>query len=630
MRASLFGLRGCSIVTSLLLGLSACASDPGAGSESTLTDSGRPRPDTGGPGDDTDTTRPPTGEARLEFVSDDAPSLPFEGTSDLAVRYIDAQGDPIANATIEFDLDEDFSGGSRLRTSTQRTGDDGTAAVGLVAGNIRAEFSVVASVRGTDVRPLTFEVTVRPKDVSDYEIQVVNNSPLRLQKAELYIFNGGEVPCSSIPSDPTQIVGALSSLDVVPDSGGFFDPYPLEVDRADMPLRTVVGIGIKADQPVAIGCTDTLPVDIEPGGSVDVTVELNPLYPAVAGIYHVESEFDLVEFLPDQVQAIVRLLGAFFSDPGQAITDLLGVRPQCELIGCPLDSLGGFGPTVIAAMPSVINGLIDAFVPADVQRVFDTGGDIYNTLTHFKLAGDLSIFDEPDENGRLSSCNEIKLTEIIATFNTIVTPPLNLESFGYQAAYGTWTGSVSAAEGDGLGYYLNIESFGLELNYGQIILFMLEQIVFPEFVSPDVQSLEDFVQTFIDCDEIALGVSSNPTVQGLVRSACSGALDALSAGLRQFLENQTASLAGVFELATPAPGTAQPPDVELLSGLTWQACPIRLADREFAAESIGVDGNDRCVWDARFGTGATPQPVPGAFFGPRTHREARGSCGDGL
>ncbi len=615
--ASLRQLRSALLpLVALLLGLAACAGDPGSGS---ITDDSRTRPDAGDTGT-TDTFTPPTGQTRLELVSSQDVYMPFAGTAELTVRYVDFNDQPIADATLNFDIDEAFAADTRLRTQTTRTDAEGIASVGVVAGAIPAEFEVTVTVRGNDVLPAVFQITVRPKDISDYFIQIVNASPLRLQKAETFVFNEA-ITCAELPTDPNLIVGALQSFDIYPDASGIFDQYPLEVDLLDMPLRTIVAIGYKEDQPVAVGCVDTLPVDLEPGSAITVEVVLNPLYPSVAGVYRVTNEFDVFEFLPPGVQTIVRTVGDFLTDPGQTLLDLLATPPTCDPLGCPLAGLPSF---VTASLPGVINGLIEAFAPAQVQQIFSVGGDIYATLSHFKLAGDLSIFDEPDVSGRLGTCNEMVLNEIIVTFDSFETPPFNLESYGYQAAYGTWTGSVQASESAGVGYYLNVESFGLTLNYGQIIVFILEQVVFPEVLGPDIRSLEDFVASVINCNQIAIDVGWAP-IEGI----CDGFRDALAAFVRDFLISQTASLDSLFQLATPVEGTAQPADVELLSGVTWGPCQLQLSDRDFTAESIGGTGADRCVWDSRFGAGTTPQAVPGAFYGTRISQTARGICGDG-
>jgi hypothetical protein len=119
----------------LLLGLAACAGDPGSGS---ITDDSRTRPDAGDTGT-TDTFTPPTGQTRLELVSSQDVYMPFAGTAELTVRYVDFNDQPIADATLNFDIDEAFAADTRLRTQTTRTDAEGIASVGIVAGAKNAE-----------------------------------------------------------------------------------------------------------------------------------------------------------------------------------------------------------------------------------------------------------------------------------------------------------------------------------------------------------------------------------------------------------------------------------------------------------------------------------------------------------
>jgi predicted PhzF superfamily epimerase YddE/YHI9 len=107
----------------LLLGLAACAGDPGSGS---ITDDSRTRPDAGDTGA-TDTFVPPTSQTRLEFVSSQNVYMPFAGTAELTVRYVDFNDQPVADATINFAIDEAFAADTRLRTQTTRTDAEGIA-----------------------------------------------------------------------------------------------------------------------------------------------------------------------------------------------------------------------------------------------------------------------------------------------------------------------------------------------------------------------------------------------------------------------------------------------------------------------------------------------------------------------
>ena len=72
--------------------------------------------------------------ARLEIVGSPAVNLRYGQTTELRVRYVDADGMPIANAPIGFDLPA-VAGGSRLSALQTSTTSGGEAAVDLTAGD---------------------------------------------------------------------------------------------------------------------------------------------------------------------------------------------------------------------------------------------------------------------------------------------------------------------------------------------------------------------------------------------------------------------------------------------------------------------------------------------------------------
>ena len=631
IRMNLSNLYRLLAITALAL-LAACASDRASGVPDTggrdvgsFPDANEDAPDAlSDAAVDVRADAPPLeGVPRLEFVADQEQALAVNQRTELEVLFLGANDEPVADAQLGFSYDEIRAGGSQLRSLTARTGSDGIASVELVAGTVPAEFDVEVTVRNDEeIRPITFYVTVTPKDSADYLIQVIYpDAAIALQEIDVFLFNsdGG---CADIPRDPDEVFGALDQIDIFPLADGTIPETPYEANRADIPLTYAVAVGSKEDTAVAMGCTDGLPLDVENGSNTLIEIELLNLFPDIMGEFRVVNEFDLLEFIPGTAQDVVRYIGSFFESPGHTVFDILEDFDVFDGEDLPF----GLGDLIADA----IDALLFEFLPPEAVAVFESGADIYDTLQNIQLQGSMIFFENADERGRLSDCNEIILDEIIVEFDTFDTPTFNLRSYGYQGAYGTFTGWISIEDEGGIDYKLNIQHFGLEINYGELAVFILETIVFPSVIGPEVDSMEAFVESFIDCEAIAEDVG-----WGVIESLCDTIIGAAVDGLRDFLTDQTADVGSYYILATPGPDSDPPEEIELLEeGMEWAPCDLGLetGGGDFQVELLGGPGRDRCVWDSRFRTDADDpvgEAVPAAFDGFRLSTRASGTCGDG-
>lgn len=620
----------CAAAAALLM-LAACADDPGAG---TITlDTGRPDPDAGVDASgrpDTETPDVTEGEPHLEFVSAQEIDIPIESTTELQVRYVGADGEPVEDAALRFTYDEARARDTALRTLTAQTDAEGIASVTLIAGTQAVDFEIEVSVRDSaEVSPVTFFVEISPKDATDYIVQVHYgpDGALTLSEVEIYLFNNG-TSCADIPRDGT-ISGALDQRFTIPRSDGTYDPLYIEAAREDMPLTHAVALAYMEDQLVGFACNDG-PFATEDGGTIDpadvtfgtnatINLFITELYPAIAGEYAIETEFDLVEFLPPDVQNVVRYIGTFFDSPGATIFQILydsGVFDPGDLLG--LDS-------VIA---DAVDSLLFAFLPPEAVAVFESGADIYEAIQNLRMRGRIVIFEDADENGALAPCNELVLDKIVVNFDTIEDAEFDLRARGYQAAYGTFTGDLSVVTVEGVAYVINIDPFGVSINYGELAVFILEEVVFPLVLGPDVRSMEDFVRSFFDCAQIADDIGFAP-----LESLCDSAIDAAVAGIVDYLTSQSVDSGSFYQLATPAEGTDVPAGIEILEeGMRWGPCELSLNPRAFKVDEFGGPGRDRCVWDARLRSGPsdpTGRPVSAGFYANTPRTLGAAVCGDG-
>lgn len=561
--------------------LPACSDAPGSGADEVgRRDIGNP--DAGGDGSsDVIPDAPFVEGGRLEFVSEQIQDVEYGTVRELEVRYVDGDGNPVPDAPLSFDYDPLFAADSIVSPQLTFTDSDGIAATSLRAGEERAAFDIEVSVSGDDsVDPIDFQINVSPKDTVDYVVRFINGTPFESLDAKYFVYNGTERTCAELAAyadDPLfpSPDSAFLSDDTQSNGDGSFDDVFLPPLRGEQfPLTYAIGFVFVEGRAVGYACTE-LPTDIELGASAVIELPIAPVWPEVDGSYRVYNTFDLVDALPDSVEQYVRYLGNFFISPGATVSQILADNWS------DYASLPGWVQTTVAEL---IDEALEAFLPESISNVFDVGGDIYVGLTEFHFNGSLIIDGEPDANGRLDGDNLLELYEVEFEFQTIDFAGVDLRNYGYNAARGDWTGAVGFSD-VGINYTLAIESFGLEVQYGEILAFVLERFVFPAIIDPGpgeppVDSLEDFVGWLIDCESIANGIG-NATFAGIVQSVCDGATAGLGALLRDQLTNLSGDTSSFFQLQTPAD----------------QACPLFDTDTPFDNEidRIGEEA-DQCIW----------------------------------
>lgn len=156
-------------------------------------------------GGDTTTTGDGDGtfdNASLEVLEPDegAVGLTFGESGTLAVRYRDSGGDPIADATVNFDFlvgTGENTGGSTLSATSAVTDDDGVASIGVVAGAQSVNFRVTASAESAS--PATFFVAVSDQGFITFDVALdYRGQRDDLASLELRMYLRDQVRCADI------------------------------------------------------------------------------------------------------------------------------------------------------------------------------------------------------------------------------------------------------------------------------------------------------------------------------------------------------------------------------------------------------------------------------------------------
>ena len=103
-------------------------------------------------------------------------------------------------------------------------------------------------------------------------------------------------------------------------------------------------------------------------------------------------------------------------------------------------------------------------------------------------------------------------------------------------------------------YAMAVQPFDLHLNYGDVILWLVENVVFPRVFGNDVTSFDAFLDEIIDCaalaDSMAGGAAS--FAAGAIEDACNAFTGVAVDAMEGLVRSLTADLSNFFQMGTPA------------------------------------------------------------------------------
>lgn len=426
---------------------------------------------------------------------------------------------------------------------------------------------------------------------------------------------------------------------------------------------------------VALGCKDNNPA-VTSGQAVTVVVPVIKHIPILTGQYDVIQEFDITETLPQNVQTIINLIGTLTTNPGaflvgceandnncsagsEGIIDvIIDVLPMSGVLGQLRDAIEGFIGSNLARsiVREQVNELFeeairDGTIPGAVGTGINITADIYNTLKKFRVKGVLEIKEQPTYVYEGSGLPSVDLMgQTIATWSYPDEESSN--EHRWTNAYFFWTKDCPAGApadcgirevginnfgtaGSGnnqfvIGYWdgtvldgnkLQVNQHSLTLNYGALLLEVIEKVVLPSVFTgaaadgSPVDSIEEVLGEFIDCQALAMRVG---TAESVIENLCQQLIAQGSDAVRKYVsETLVAQGDDNFLISTPTDNSCTLLSPAQYPG-TWAPYePLPLV------ESMGLEAEaDRCAWniDLKFSDGGNVTNLPGSFYSTGVRR----------
>lgn len=440
---------------------------------------------------------------------DDAIDVPLGGTADLRVLLFDTLGEPVEGLQVEYTI-EDAAPGAPGQLSARRavTGRDGAASVEFFAADAVATYTV--RVRGPAPRPVVFTVDAVDLPTGTMRVSFEEDGLVALGAIEVYLIS---------------------------DTGWCEDPYylappmdPIETHRVEWvhdtlevgPLLagtrfSVVARGRTADGGMlaAGGCVGDLRIRADERLDVQVVLNTLPLNPA--GVYTVENNFDFTDAIPGTLGDVIRALVQFFGDQHHDREIATLIFDQVERLA--RDAAGAIGALIVDLvrgwveddLNDIINTYIDQDAPQWVRDFFTIGSDLISVVSSTEVISHIRL-NKPRRDGTfLGSQNWIGMAfywrlpcagnpDPACGRHAFTMDDLSEGGSGVELVFGQFEGRVHTRD-QGVIY-----SHTLDLQYGRLILFVLNNLILPQ-IADGANNIRDGLLNLANCPAFANGMT---------------------------------------------------------------------------------------------------------------------------
>jgi hypothetical protein len=503
--------------------------------DTTPGEPGTPGSKPGGGGDE-DTQTPAGANLEIIFLLDTSAPLDIQPGMQalLPVKVVDynaggpAQTVPLTWAIIDA-TGIGAPGDAELSNETTFTGSDGVATVALYANTVQdVLYTVEVSAEGA--APKTVQVRVGAPPTGDLKVEMSYEGPVALNTVTVRVVDG-EFLCSQFKATNPPVNMLAEKIVLDPNSKPTFTGLPAAqkvtiVAMAKGPNGNLAGAG----------CEDG--VYIEPDTLNVVAMNLYVLVLNPAGTYDLENLFDLTDAIPGEVGEVIDQLVTLFYDPGKFLINQIKTLVKQYVPGFIADAIFGLFEDQLA---KIITDWVLNDAPDWVQDFFTIGQDLVQLVAKLELTGLLKISKLQND---YYVEGQIDFTGIILSwklgcdknapdYDECGKYPFDLQDidngeFPLDLLSGNWQGTISKYD------QLNVGKHSLSLNYGKLILFVLNQVILKELTGKT--SLVDAAVAIVGCDGIAdaldnLGIFDKDDIF----DACEGAVTLLVLPLQSYL-----------------------------------------------------------------------------------------------
>ena len=449
------------------------------------------------------TTNNPAANWILVAAGDTEKTTTLQGEIELGVLLFDNMGQSMAGEHVHFRI---INPDQQAELSSQRsiTNESGFAKVSFYAGNQLGDYEIEVMHDQANI-PVRFDIEVLDLPSGSLTIRFDYQGPVSLDQLEVYLLEDSDYcDFAQYLVPPENVVLSESGLTV----NNFFAIDPLPAGRRYSVLvraRSSINGTLAAG-----GCTDDLRVAEDENLEIGVSLLLLPLNPS--GEYELINYFDFTDAIPGQVGQVIEGLVRFFGDQnnereiGGLIFDVVE-----DLAREAAGSIGGLVVDLIRNwveddLNSLINRYIDEDGPQWIRDFFTIGQDLISVVSNMEVISQMNLSKARSDGTFDGSQNWVGLAfywrlGCDEADSECGRYPFRMDDIvegaeGVQLVFGQFEGRIHSYN-QGI-----IHMHNMDLQYGRLILFVLNQIILPR-IANGATSISEGLVNLANCSGFA-------------------------------------------------------------------------------------------------------------------------------
>ncbi len=435
-----------------------------------------------------------------------------------------AAGGPAAEVPVKWEIIENSGlsgpGPGTLSSQISVTDDKNGATMNSFNPNKGPATNYKVKLSTDCAEDVTFDISVAALPTGNIEVKLLYDNEIPLGNVVVHVVPA-PFACASFKAilPPSVSVGSMTTY--IGDVPTEFKGLPAEKKYGVY----VIGKDL-AGHLAAAGCADAVLVNDQSTTSVTVTVTVLPLQ--AAGQYDMVNHFDFTGAIPGQLGQILDTAVQIFYDPGTFIIEQIkNLVKQFLGAGFIVDAVFSLFETQLSKL--ITDWLLNSSPPW-LQDFFQMGQDVLQIVKKLEMLGVLKVYKV---NGDFFFNGEIDFTGInlwwhlgcdkndpnFATCGSKISFDLTQVStdpnFPFDLISGKLSGSITQQT------HMSIDSSTITLNYGKLILYILEDVVLKQITGQT--TFVGAMQKLIDCT--GLGNSLGGIIPGVDANAVTGFCD---------------------------------------------------------------------------------------------------------
>ncbi|MFO0748655.1 MAG: hypothetical protein U1F43_23785 [Myxococcota bacterium] len=488
----------------LLLGLAACGDEKViaiGGDDTAVGDSAAPDTST-----NPDTDQPPVGGREIIVLHDTTQALNVPVTQNqlLRVKVVDyGSSGPAADASVHFSIVTRGDGGdASLSAESAYTDASGIAAV-TFRSNQKADVAYTVEVTSPDADPVRFDLYVADSPRGNLTVNLAYEGAIAVKNVHVRLVSG-QFTCSQFNAvrPPEDVIADKTVLGV--GQGEVSWPNLPDAQRFTVFATAEAQNGHLA----AAGCLDGVVVVAHQTNTVTLSLYVLTLNPT--GLYNSTTVFDFTGAIPGQLGDLVDEISTLFTSPGTFLIDR--IKDLAALY------VGEFiSDAVFSLFESTVADVIDDWMfnnsPQWVQDILTVGQDLFQVVNNLEMQARLTISKLQSNyyvQGALDwtgivlywhyGCAEQGQPGYDANCGRHVFSLTDFQNteFPMDIVQGRFTASIEDFD------QLDIDNHTIKINYGKLIIFVLNEMILPQLTGED--NLSDAILSFVNCPAIADGI----------------------------------------------------------------------------------------------------------------------------